>query len=223
MNVQEIKAQVKQLEADYYQKLGEFTNLSQQHVAVQKDIHQVKKDNQIYEQTRIILQKTASDARKKACERLEETVTDALRYVFGDDFQFIIELKEVRGRSEAEFYVESDYNGERVRTKPEDSRGGGVVDIISIALRVALVQIYNNPIIRGPIVLDEPGKHVSVDFTTQLANFLKQVNQTFNRQIILSTHQPDLAAIADHSLEVEIKGGRSVVTEKVGENDDPMS
>lgn len=169
-----------------------------------------------YEKTRILLQKTATDARESAKKRLEDTVTDALKYVFGQDFQFIIELKESRGRAEAEFYVESDYNGNRVRTKPEDSRGGGVVDIISIALRVALVQIYNNPTIRGPIILDEPGKHVSADYTMKLANFLKQINNTFDRQIILSTHQPDLAAIADTAHEVTLKGGASHVTSFTG-------
>src|SRR5205085_2335643 len=110
------------------------------------------------------------------------------------------------------FYVTSEYNGESVRTKPEDARGGGVIDIISIALRVALLQIHNQPNIRGPIILDEPGKHVSSDYTIKLAEFLKQINQTFDRQIIISTHQQDLANIADTMIKVDLKGGKSVVS-----------
>lgn len=213
------KEKLKTLEAEYNTQAGAKQSLEQDRAELTQDIQFLKETNETYEKTRILLQKTATDARASAKKRLEETVTDALKYVFGQDFEFIIELKESRGRAEAEFYVESDFGGERVRVKPEDARGGGVVDIISIALRVALVQIYNNPAIKGPIILDEPGKHVSADYTMKLANFLKQINNTFDRQIILSTHQQDLANIADTAHEVNIKGGVSHVTTVASDTD----
>lgn len=212
MNTQDYKKSLKLLENDYLQQKGQFSQLLAQEQDLNKQLDSLKEHNVLLEQSRVLLQKAGSDARETARIRLQETVTDALKYVFGQDFEFIIEFKETRGRTEAEFYVQSDYNGEKIKTKPEDARGGGVVDIIAIALRVALIQIYNNPVIRGPIILDEPGKHVSADYTMKLATFLKQINQTFDRQIIISTHQQDLANIADDSYMVELKGGKSVVT-----------
>lgn len=212
MSLQDYKNQLKVWEQDYQKQKGQLEQLENQHGQLGNQLHDLKLANQTLEQARILLQKAGSDARESARKRLQETVTDALKYVFGPDFEFLIEFKEARGRTEAEFYVQSDYNGEKIKTKPEDARGGGVIDIISIALRVALIQIYNAPTIRGPIILDEPGKHVSADFTMKLATFLKQINQTFDRQIIISTHQPDLANIADDSYTVELKGGKSVVT-----------
>lgn len=216
MSLQIYKEKLSKMQEEYQKQNGQLEQLEDQKSQLDQQLSDLKLQNQTFEQARMLLQKAGSDARESARKRLQETVTDALKYVFGPDFEFLIEFKETRGRTEAEFYVVSDYNGEKIKTKPEDARGGGVVDIISIALRVALIQIYNNPTIRGPIVLDEPGKHVSADYTMKLATFLKQINQTFGRQIILSTHQPDLANIADESYLVELKGGKSVVT-KIGE------
>lgn len=212
MNLQTYKNRIQLMEIDYSKQAGQLEQLEEQKETLSQKLDILKQTNETFEQTRLLLQKAGADARENARKRLEETVTDALKYVFGPDFEFLIEFKETRGRTEAEFYVQSDYNGEKIKTKPEDARGGGVIDIISIALRVALIQIYNNPVIRGPIVLDEPGKHVSADYTMKLATFLKQINATFDRQIILSTHQPDLANIADDSYMVELKGGKSIVT-----------
>lgn len=206
------REKLKDLEAEYNKRQGQFVQLVNQKTDMEAKIQTLKDTNMTYEATRLLLQKVGSDARETARKHLQDTVTDALKYVFGPDFEFIIEMRDVRGRTEADFYVASTYNGEVVKTKPEDARGGGVVDLISIALRVALIQIHPHPVIRGPIILDEPGKHVSADYSMKLAMFLKQINQTFDRQIIISTHQPDLANIADDSYLVEIKGGKSVVT-----------
>lgn len=204
--------QIRSLEQAYFTDVGKRDQLQKTLDSTAKRRAEIKAQTILYEETRILLQKAGTQARESARLRLEETVTDALKYIFGDDFAFHIEMRESGGRTEAEFYVSSDYNGTTIKTKPQDARGGGIVDIVSIALRVALVQIYTNPKIQGPIILDEPGKHVSADYTMKLATFLQQVSKTFGRQIILSTHQPDLASIADNVYHVDIKDGATHVT-----------
>lgn len=102
-----------------------------------------------------------------------------------------------------------------IRTRPQDSRGGGIVDIVSIALRIAMIQLHNDPPINGPIILDEPGKHVSAAFSIKLAEFLKFISVQFNKQIIFVTHNEDLRAIADKTYTVALKDGKSVVMESV--------
>ena len=81
-----------------------------------------------------------------------------------------------------------------IKTKPEQSRGGGVIDIISLALRIAFLQIHK-PKIEGPLILDEPAKHVSEDYIFNVADFLKRASEMFNRQIIIVTHNNHLSAI----------------------------
>jgi len=66
--------------------------------------------------------------------------------------------------------------------------------------------------IKGPIILDEPAKHVSDDYITQVAEFLKQVTYMFNRQVIMVTHNRHLSEMADKWYRVELVDGISIVT-----------
>lgn len=174
-------------------------------------IQQNETSLEIENKTKLLLQKVSIEARDRAKDVMEKAVTHALQYIFGPDFSFEIELKETKNRVEAEFYVLNNIGGQVVRSSPEEACGGGVVDIISIALRMALLHLYQNPKINGPVILDEPGKHVSADYTIKLAEFLKHLSSMFQRQIILSTHQMDLAHIADRTYTVDIKNGASTV------------
>lgn len=211
MSLQQYQQELDRMASEYHQRAGQAQRLKEQAASLDSRINDLDDQLQVAEEARLLLNKAGAEARESARLRLETTVTDALRYVYGPEFRFIIEIDEGGKRAEAEFYVESISDGEAIRNKPEDSRGGGVIDLISIALRVSLIQIHSNPSIKGPIILDEPGKHVSADYTMKLATFLKQMSAAFGRQIIISTHQSDLASIADEQIEVEMKGGRSYV------------
>lgn len=94
----------------------------------------------VYEKARVLLQQSAEYAREQARQQMETLVTNALQYVFGPLFQFQIEIEDHGNRTVAEFYVTTEYEGVQVKTKPQDSRGGGVVDIVTLALRVALME-----------------------------------------------------------------------------------
>jgi DNA repair ATPase RecN len=104
-------------------------------------------------------------------------------------------------------------NGQIVRNEPQQSRGGGINDIVAAALQVATMVVYNSPKIQGPIILDEPGKHVSEDFVAKFGEFLAFISKTFNRQINMVTHQPYLAETADRTLYSQLVGGKTQVTE----------
>ena len=173
----------------------------------------------VLQESLILLQRTSEKAREFGKERLEEITTSALQFVFGPDVRFEIELGESAGRPQAEFYLVTDQAGKEVRTKPMDSNGGGIVDIIALALRIAVLQIHHDPVINGPIILDEPGKHVSEEYAERMATFLQQMSSHFKRQIIMVTHQPYLAEIADRAFEVQMIGGKSNVKEGISEND----
>ncbi|SDC44023.1 ATPase [Shouchella lonarensis] len=157
-----------------------------------------------YEKARLLLQQSAEYARKQAKQQMEQIVTSALQYVFGPYISFHIELEEHGSRAVAEMYVVSDYEGIEVKTKPQDARGGGVVDIVSLALRVALMETAE-PRQEGPLLLDEPGKHVSGEYTYHLYEFLKSLSTTFGRQIVMITHNQHLTESGDRSFLVTMQ------------------
>lgn len=177
----------------------------------QRSLQKASETIDILEQVRILLQRASEYAREQIKQQIEILVTHCLQFVFGPDLEFVIELTETSGKADAQFYVISVVNGEKIKTKPQDARGGGIVDVISLALRIAIIQ-STNYYKDGPIILDEPAKHVSSDYIANVAQFLKQISDVFQRQVIMVTHNHYLSEIADLAYRVELKDGYSAVS-----------
>lgn len=161
----------------------------------------------VNDKVQILLQKTSDFARQQAKNRIEEIVTSALSVVFGKNYQFRLTLEVRSNRPEVDYWLESE--GVITQLKPPDyDKGGGVVDVITLALRLAIGELSG---VQGPIFMDEVGKHVSAEFAANVAYFLKEYSQKFNRQIILITHNEALAEIGEVSLAVTQSNGKSVV------------
>ena len=189
---------------------GERSILQAQLDKTQSEIQSLEEYENILSKVIILFQKTSDYGRRQAKTQIENLVTKCLQYILESDIEFTIEISESRDIPQAEFYVISNYDGYSIRTKPELARGGGIVDIISIALRIAFMQIHR-PEIQGPLILDEPGKHVSDDYIFNLGELLKKSSNMFKRQIIMVTHDKHLSEICDLSYFVTNKAGISIV------------
>ena len=166
-----------------------------------------------------LLQKAADFSRNPATHQIEDIVTQSIAYIMQNSSRFIVDLSEKRGLPIAEFFVESDYGEYKVKTKPEMSRGGGVVDIVSLALRIAFLENHR-PKMDGPLFLDEPGKHISDDYIFNMGEFVKECSRLFSRQIIMVTHNDYLTNICDKAFRVDIRNGISEVVEIIAETDE---
>lgn len=166
-----------------------------------------------------LLQKAADFSRNQATHQIEDIVTQSIAYIMQNSSRFIVDLSEKRGLPIAEFFVESDYGEYKVKTKPEMSRGGGVVDIVSLALRIAFLENHR-PKMDGPLFLDEPGKHISDDYIFNMGEFVKECSRLFSRQIIMVTHNDYLTNICDKAFRVDIRNGTSDVVELLAEADE---
>lgn len=165
------------------------------------------------EKVNIVLHKMCEKQRAEACQRLQDLGTYALQYALNQNYQMKIELGEFRKKPCADVYIVKDTG---TKTSPADSNGGGVVDIISMALRFVTMQVYE-PFIDGPIILDEPCKMVSEEYIPMISNFIKNLSSDFGRQIILCTHNKYLAQISDKQILVKMgEENRSIVEEVPG-------
>lgn len=146
------------------------------------------------EQASKILQVLSASQKQKACELLEGLCTSAIQYSFSPDHEIKVSIKETGKKSIIDVKIMNTKTG--FEEDIMDQNGGGVVDIVSTALRLIALQTYE-PYIDGPIILDEPTKMVSSEYIPTLAEFLKSAGKDFDRQIILITHNEYLASIAD--------------------------
>lgn len=173
-------------------------------------IKEIQVDIDLIEKVSLLLQRTSEFARNQAKVQIESLTTNCLQFIFENNTEFEIEIEELYGKANAEFYVTTSLDDTIIKTKPEQSRGGGVVDIISLALRIAFLQVHK-PRIEGPLILDEPAKHVSEEYIFNVADFLKRTSEIFERQIIMVTHNNHLSSIGTNSYKVGMKKTESYV------------
>lgn len=209
--LQDLKNVYDKIKIFYHNEKGKTEQLKEQKSNLETLLQSILQNIDVLEKVRILLQKVSEYAREQARQQIEALVTHCLQYIFDTNIEFRIEINEVRGRPEAEFYVLSSINGDVIKTKPQEARGGGVVDIISLAIRIAMLESSNLDV-KGPIILDEPAKHVSDDYITRVAEFLKQVSTMFDRQVIMVTHNKHLSEISDQGYRIEMADGVSYAT-----------
>ena len=135
---------------------------------------------------------------------LEALISYALRYVFQKDYQFKVLFDKRGNYGEAYFKIYPE--GRQEAGDPIDENGGGILDIVGLALRVALMEI-SVPKIKGFLCLDESTKHVSSQYIENTGKFLKAIQLKVHRQILLVTHQSALMEFGDNSIDItKVKG-----------------
>jgi len=172
-----------------------------------------KLDSSLYEinKVRALLEQCNIVSRDFIKIEVEQLVTRGLRTIFSNpQIQFNIEFVEKRNQTEAVFFLTSEKE-DRIESDLTFAHGGGVIDIISISLRLIIMQLLK---LNGPIILDEPGKNISAQYIANFGLFLMQTAKAFDRQIIMITHNDTLISYASNIIEVEKKGDKSFVNVK---------
>lgn len=201
---------------EYHIKEAMMLNLKKNKDEEEEKLKKLELEIDNLKKVKILLQKTSQFAREQSKKQMEYLITQCLQYIFDSKMEFFIDIKEKGEKIEAEFYVISEQNNNKIITKPQEARGGGVVDIISLAIRIAMMEIHY-PKIEGPLILDEPAKHVSDDYIVNVAEFLKNVSSMFNRQIIMVTHNSHLLESGDYVYRVTLNNGISLAEKIKGD------
>ena len=157
------------------------------------------------QKARAIVQKVAEDCQKKIEFQISNLVSLALASVFPDPYEFKVSFVQRRNRTECDLlFVKNDEECE-----PLTAAGGGVVDIASFALRVAIWSLKKT---RPTFILDEPAKFVSVDLQSKVSAMLKELSEKLKIQIIMVSHLPEIVWSADKIFRVENIKGESKIT-----------
>ena len=208
----QIDAALAGMRAEHDRQSGARAVVQRQHDAAVAERKKALGDIETWELVQQLLAMTSEASREQIRAHIEATVTAALKTVFGEGLSFRVVIGQMGGQPTVTWNVESLYGDNVMSTGVEDARGGGVVDVISLALRLAVLEIYQ-PKIGGPLVLDEPGKMISAEYAVNLARFLQAYSRETGRQCLLITHATQLAEFADRSFRVTLRNGTSEVTQ----------
>jgi DNA repair exonuclease SbcCD ATPase subunit len=134
-----------------------------------------------------VLQAVARTIQQKAHERIAAVVSQCLRTLFQEPYEFRIVFERKRNQTEARLVFLR--NG--VELDPLTAVGGGVVDVAAFALRLASIVLSRQTTCRM-VVLDEPFKFVSAEYRPRLVEMLQQLAKELEVQFLIVTHLPDL-------------------------------
>lgn len=145
---------------------------------------------------REIITTVAKDTQQQLEIRITNIVTMALAAVFPDPYQFVLRFTERRNQTEADLLLVRD--GEEV--SPIDATGGGVLDVVSFALRVAILLMSNY---RRIIILDEPFRHLSEDLQPKASEMMKMLSDKLGIQFIMVSHEDGIIGSADNVITIK--------------------
>jgi len=161
------------------------------------------RDQVIHRKAALFIERVAEQSRIEMSDSFEAIVGFVLQSVLGPDYGFKILYEQKRDRASVKFHVVDPEYPEGA--DPLESRGGGVVDLLSFALRMAVLEL-STPRNNLPIILDEPFKHVHKKYSADLAEMLKRLSDRTGRQFIVVTHNSEFAECADERFEISGKG-----------------
>lgn len=209
---------LEQAKEQYHLMLGEKNRLEKEKEVKTLQLHEVNNKLTQLEQIRELFKEASSYAREQARIQLENIVTQALQSVFGPQIKALIPPIEIkRNQPDATLKVVCEYNGTTVETTLEYARGGGVIDVYTTALLCAFAEMLD---VKGPMILDEPGRYLSEENIASFGAFLQMFNKEFDRQLLVITHDRTLAQMGDQEIFFSLDGKGQTQYKVVKKNKD---
>lgn len=141
-------------------------------------------------------------------EVVETLVTDALKFIFGDNHSFEIDSTISHNQPEVHMFIVID--GERFSPK-DDELSGGQANVVSFALRVIMWTIQAERT-RPTLIFDEPFRCLhGTENAASIKEMIQYLSRTLNLQFIIVTQDEELTNAADISFLVRKEKGISKV------------
>jgi hypothetical protein len=175
---------------------------------------QHREDAQLSNQAHLFMLSEINERRQTAITAIEEMGSSALHLVYGECYRLkfnAYDEKRGTGTYKMDILIGSPHEGKELLTGLIGERGGGVVEIVSFALRIAALNWCGY---EGPLILDEAYKSMSADEKIEaVARFLRHVCDMMGRQLIFATHKLEVfGPLADHIVHVTNSDGLATVT-----------
>ena len=138
---------------------------------------------------------------------VERLVTLALQSTFDNrKFEFQLQFENKANRTQVIPVITE----EGVEWTAKDDMGGGLIDVVSFALRVVLWALQGEKS-RPVFILDEPFKFMDKSGLIEKIGPMLKEFAGMGLQIIMCTHEPELKMIANASFNIRFDGQKSII------------
>ena len=155
-------------------------NLENQRKSVNISFEKSEKEYAVSLETQRLIREASQLTLSNLSVHIGTIVTKALTQVLGEGYKFNLDFDIKYNKLAADMYLEKD--GKRYDLKRDN--GDGVVDIVALALRVAILCLDRRKL-RRLLILDEPCGAVSVNYQPVLGKMIKQLSDMLDLQVIM--------------------------------------
>lgn len=134
-----------------------------------------------------LVQDTCQNIQNSVHKKIADIVNRCLEVVFDDPYEFRIVFEKKRNKTEARLVFARDEE----EIDPYTAAGGGVIDIVSFALRLACL-CMQKPKRRSVLILDEPFRFVSRKLLVRVNQMIHSLSQEMDMQFVIITHTEEL-------------------------------
>jgi len=134
-----------------------------------------------------VLNGIAAEIEHQTHRKIAALVSFCLEAIFDEPYGFQIVFERKRGTTEARLVFLRD--GHEI--DPMTASGGGVLDVVSFALRLACL-VLARPARRRILFLDEPFRFLSRNYLPRMVELLQTLADQQGVQILMVTHRPEL-------------------------------
>lgn len=143
-----------------------------------------------------LIQKAGQRIQQRLAQHLKDITQSFLDAVFPGAYQFVVRFVPARGKTDIILALTK--NGTEMN--PMKSNGGGVVDVVSTALRIACWSISKT---RNTLLMDEPFKFLSARHRPQMGEIIRSLSDRLKLQMIIITHDPAIASVAHRTVTID--------------------
>lgn len=186
----------------FMQDLGKHDGRLSEHEKIITQLAKLEREVEVNDLAIKLLEAVALNAQQVIHDKIDAPVTTALRTTYQDPtLQFSTEMSRSGDRLEVDFKFRR--GNEEISGPVLDSVGGGVVDVAGFVLRLCIFRLSG---CIGPLVQDEPFRHVDKTALPLIAEFVQRVASDMGVQIIFVTHERSLAEVADNVIKLVSRG-----------------
>jgi hypothetical protein len=200
---------VAELVTKFQQMRGSQITLQQQLETAENNTIALQARSVGAERLAAMVQEASARTQKKIEYHIGHVVTLALQAIFTEAYEFKLKFEKRRKGTECELWLLKDGK----QCDPLVQSGGGVCDIISFSLRVALLSIAaDRNRIRKALILDEPFRNLhGKEKQKRTSEIINLLSKEYKLQIIMVSDVREINYTADKVFNLQLEDGASSV------------
>jgi len=174
---------------------------------LQREIAELRADIDLHTRVGGVLAQIGEERQAQAQTQIEALVTRGLQTIFGEELSFHL-VPGTRAKTPVvDFVVRSTLpGGTVVDTDVMDARGGGLAATVGFLLRL-VVLLLTRKHTDTVLFLDETFAHVSAEYETRLAEFIRDLVDKTGVQVVMVTHSDAFTDGADVRYRFDLRDG----------------